>query len=144
MDIEIREPRTKKEFEDYYNLRYKILRKPWNQPPGSEKDELEDKSIHILACSRGKVIGCSRIHFNSPEEAQIRYMAVDQRFRSKGIGQRMLKELESRAAEHDEKYIVLNAREAAVHFYESNGYRVIGESPTMFGTVKHKKMRKDL
>ncbi len=79
MEIEIRAPKTKKEQEEYYNLRWEILRKPWNQPKGSEKDEYENDAIHIAAFVNGKIIGVGRIHFNSKEEAQIRYMAVCKR-----------------------------------------------------------------
>ena len=76
----IKEPKTKEEFEQYYDLRWKILRQPWNQPRGSEKDEKENESIHIMLIHNDKVIGCGRGHFNSPTEAQIRYMAVEEGF----------------------------------------------------------------
>ena len=39
--ITIIEPQTPKEFEAYYLLRYEVLRKPWKQPFGSEKDDME-------------------------------------------------------------------------------------------------------
>lgn len=44
----VKQPKTKEDFEKYYDLRYRILRKPWNQPRGSEKDELEKESFHIM------------------------------------------------------------------------------------------------
>ena len=50
------EPQTPKEFEAYYLLRFEILRKPWKMPAGSEKDELENESIHIMACDENKNI----------------------------------------------------------------------------------------
>lgn len=46
MNIKICEP-SDENFEEYYYLRWKVLRKPWNQPIGSEKDELE-KTAYIL------------------------------------------------------------------------------------------------
>ena len=46
-NINIKEPVTEEEFEQYYILRWRILRQPWNQPRGSEKDDKENKSIHI-------------------------------------------------------------------------------------------------
>jgi len=33
-------PLSKEDFELMYNLRWKILRKPWHQPKGSEKDDI--------------------------------------------------------------------------------------------------------
>ena len=50
IDINIESPKTKNDFIKYYYLRWKLLRKPHNQPKGSELDELErltrpDKSV---------------------------------------------------------------------------------------------------
>ena len=63
-NINIREPVTKEEFEQYYILRWRILRKPWNQPFGSEKDDKENQSIHIIACIDEKIFGVGRGHFS--------------------------------------------------------------------------------
>ncbi|MDP8204542.1 MAG: hypothetical protein P9L95_08440, partial [Candidatus Tenebribacter mawsonii] len=77
-NIVIREPKTEQDFELYYDLRWQILRKPWNQLKGSEQDETDKDSIHIIAIKGDKVIGCGRGHFNSKEQGQIRYMAVNE------------------------------------------------------------------
>ena len=133
-----------KQFEDYYELRWRVLRKPWNQPRGSEKDELEDKSIHIMACDGDKIVGVARLHFNSKEEAQIRYMAVDENYRRRGIGSMMLQRSEEIAKERGASHIVLNARENAVGFYEKNGYKIVEKSYVLFGEIQHYKMMKKL
>ncbi len=142
--MKVREPRTKKEYKRYYDLRWRILRKPWNQPRGSEKDELEGQSIHLMACEKGKVVGMGRVHFNSPKEAQIRYMAVEESLQGKGVGTRVLRELEKRAERKGAGHIILNARESAVGFYKKNGYRIVGNAHTLFGVIPHYKMRKKL
>ena len=36
--MKVLEPKTKEDFKKYYDLRWRILRKPWNQPRGSEKE----------------------------------------------------------------------------------------------------------
>ncbi len=140
------EPKTREDFRRYYYLRWKILRKPWNQPKGSEIDDnLEDKSIHLMICvENGRPIGVARLHFNNCEEAQIRYMAVDHDFQRKGVGTMLLKELERRAKNRGSRYIILNARENAVGFYKKNGYTIIGESYILFDTIHHFKMKKNL
>ena len=56
----------------------------------SEVGEFDDKAIHIAAYDGDKITGVARLHFNSREEAQIRYMAVDKDYRNKGIGSKML------------------------------------------------------
>ncbi len=49
MEIEIRSPKTELEWVNYYDLRYRILRQPWNQPIGSEKMR-ETVRVFIWPC----------------------------------------------------------------------------------------------
>lgn len=142
--IKVREPKTKSEYQKYYDLRWRILRKPWNQPEGSEKDELETHSIHRMAWEKGKPIGVGRVHFNSSKEAQVRYMAVEEDLRGRGVGTILLEELEKTAKRKGADHMVLNARESAVDFYKKRGYRIIGKAHTLFGVIPHYKMRKEL
>ncbi len=139
----IKEPVTKEEFKQYYNLRWRILRKPWNQPLGSEKDDKENQSIHIIACINDQIVGCGRGHFNSQTEAQIRYMAVEKDFSGKGIGTKILKALEKKLTEKGAKTIILNARVKAVTFYTKLGYEIVEKSQTMFGEIEHFWMKKE-
>ena len=142
--MKITEPKTKEDFDKYHDLRWRILRKPWDQPKGSEKDDLEDESIHLMACSGGGVCGVARAHFNSPGEAQIRYMAVDEPYRGKGIGSKLLGELEKRIKQKGGRQVTLNAREIAVGFYEDHGYEIVAKAHTLYGCIEHFKMRKRL
>jgi ribosomal protein S18 acetylase RimI-like enzyme len=142
--MKAREPKTKKEYERYYDLRWRILREPWNQPRGSEKDELEGQSIHLMACEKGKPVGVGRVHFNSSKEAQIRYMAVEEGLQGKGVGTIILRELEKSAKRKAADHIILNARESAVGFYKKHGYRIVGKAHTLFRVIPHYKMRKKL
>lgn len=144
MEIVIREAQTEKEFDRYYKLRWEVLRRPWNQPKGSEKDEHEDKATHIIACINNKIVGVGRIHFNSEKEAQIRYMAVKARCQRKGIGSLILKELERIAKEKGADYIVLNARENVTDFYKVHGYEILEKAHTLFGSILHWRMQKKL
>ena len=141
----ITEPISEKDFELYYDLRWRILRKPWDQPRGTEKDDIEDKAIHIMVCNEdGIPIGVGRAHFNSKDEAQIRFMAVEEEWRGEGIGGMILSKLEEKIKEKDAKHIVLNARDIAIDFYEKHGYEIVKEAHTLFDVIPHYKMRKDL
>jgi len=142
--MKVGKPRTKKEYQKYYDLRWRILRKRWNQPMGSEKDELEGQSIHLMACEKGQHLGVGRVHFSSSKEAQIRYMAVEEGLQGKGIGTIILKELEKSAKRKGANHIILNARESAVGFYKKQGYRIVGKASTLFRVIPHYKMRKKL
>lgn len=141
----IRPPTTESEFETYYALRWRILREPWNQPPGSEKDEFEGEAIHLAAWDdRGKIIGVGRVHRVVENQGQIRYMAVDPAQRGQGVGKALLQELEERAIELGILEITLHAREDSVRFYRENGYQVLRASHTLFGVVPHFELRKRL
>ena len=143
-NIKISEPKTPQQFKAYYALRWLILRKPWNQPPGTEKDELEEKSIHLIAVLNNKVIGCGRGHFITPAQAQIRWMAVAVAYRESGVGTEILKELEKRLIKKGAEEIILKAREKAVSLYEKQGYEIYDDGEIMFGEIMHYWMRKIL
>lgn len=142
--VTLREPRSPEEFEQYYALRWRVLREPWEQPRESEKDEHEADAVHLTAWVEGTLAGVGRLHFNSPTEAQIRYMAVEENYRNRGMGAEILRELENRARQRGARAIVLNARDRAVHFYQKNGYRIQGKGGSLFDSVAHWAMRKDL
>ena len=143
--MKIIEPKTDDEIEKYFNLRYEILRKPWNQPFSSTRDEWEDQSIHVLMLDENnEAIACGRLQLNSKEEGQIRSMAVRTDLQGKGLGKKIMDYIEAKANDMHLKTIILDARINAVEFYERCGYKVIGESYLLFGVIPHFKMEKKL
>ena len=141
--ITIRQPSSAEEFEHYFRLRWKILRRPWGQPEGSERDEMEEQTFHAAAFTEdGQVVGAARLQFNSEAEAQVRYMAVAKQVQRQGIGMALLRHLEEYARKKGAKVVVLDARESAVPFYLKLGYEIVGDSYLLFGDILHKKMRK--
>ena len=141
--MKIIEPGSTDELKKYFDLRYEILRKPWNQPYSSTKDEWEDQSIHILMLDENEdAIACGRLQINSKTEGQIRSMAVRTDLQGKGLGKKIIEYIEQKAKELKLKTIILDARINAVKFYESCGYVVVGESYLLFGIIPHFKMEK--
>jgi len=137
-------PSTPDEYQRYYELRWKILRAPWNQPRGSEQDELEQTSNHLMVIDDHQaVIGVGRLHFNTISKAQIRYMAIATEQQRQGTGTLLLKALEDKAVELGAARIVLDAREQALGFYRKQGYTLEGPGHVLFNTIPHVKMRKD-
>ena len=68
----IKSPETKNDFNLYYDLRWNILRKPYNQKKGSEKDTKELVSYHIMAyLPNNKVIGVGRIHEDKKQKLKL-------------------------------------------------------------------------
>lgn len=145
MRYKIIEPETEDELEKYFNLRYEILRKPWNQPLSSTKDEWEGQSIHVLMLDeKNEAVACGRLQLNPNEEGQIRSMAVRNDMQGKGLGTQIIAYIEAKAKELKLKNITLDARINAIKFYERCGYMVEGESYLLFGTIQHYRMEKKL
>ena len=144
MIITLCKPLTVDEFVSYYHFRWKILRKPWNQPKGSERDGKDKTSIHrmIIEESTNQIIAVGRLHFNTKKEAQIRYMAVADGYQGQGLGSKILRALEKIALEQGVRWIILQARWNAVQFYKNNGYEIVKKSYILFGEIQHWLMRK--
>ncbi|HEY6905818.1 MAG TPA: GNAT family N-acetyltransferase [Ignavibacteriaceae bacterium] len=140
----ITEPISSQDFERYFDLRWRMLREPWKQPRGTEKDELEERALHIMVCQDDRVpVAVGRAHFNTDIEAQIRFMAVEPRFQKTGLGSVVLKRLEDEVRQLGAQYVILHSRDTAVQFYEHHGYKVVSRSHTLFETVPHFLMKKE-
>ena len=51
-----RAPITEQEFEQYYHLRWQVLRQPWQQPVGSERDTIEQTCIHRMIIDENNTV----------------------------------------------------------------------------------------
>ena len=141
--IKIIKPANKKELEDYYHLRWLVLRKPWNKEPGTERDQSDAAAVHFMAVIDDKPIGVARLHYNSEQEAQLRYMAIHEDFQQKGIGKALLDEIEKEAKSNGAKELILHARGYAVNFYKKNNYLVVEKSYLLFDSIQHYLMKKE-
>ena len=124
----LRSPSSPADWDAYFDLRWRILRAPWDQPRGSERDSEDKSAFHLLLIDpAGTALACGRFHQLSPGEAQIRYMAVAENARGCGYGRRILDGLEAEAWVQGVRKIVLNSREDVTEFCRKRGYQVIGE-----------------
>lgn len=139
----VRPPQTKEEFERYRDLRWKVLRAPFNQPRITEEDDEGTEDFPIMVCEvDGIPIGVGRAHFISEDEAQIRSISVEPEWEGKGIGSIVLRELEKIVFEKGTRRIIIHARNNAIEFYKKNGYESVGPSYTLFGNIEHTLMEK--
>jgi GNAT superfamily N-acetyltransferase len=143
-DFDIRAPETEPEWQAYFDLRFRVLRKPWGQPPGSERDELEETAIHAALWLGKELIAVGRAHWQEEKIAQVRYMAVEPAYQGKGYGACVLHYLEAKVKIEGGEMIRLNARENALSFYENNGYKITDRGPNLYGVIPHFKMEKYL
>jgi ribosomal protein S18 acetylase RimI-like enzyme len=138
-------PVTAADFEQYYRLRYEVLRAPWQQAPGSEKAADDATATHVLMLNdAGTAVGVCRLHLPTPAEAQIRFMAIQPDYQGQGLGKKLLQYAEDKAREQGASYITLQARENALAFYRSCGYTVLAKTHLLFGVIQHYQMRKEL
>jgi len=143
--IKVVEPKSIEEFESYFQLRWEILRKPWGQPKGSERDESDFVGFNRMVLNeKGHPIGVGMLLINSVQEAQIRFMAVSENCQGMKVGTQLMDCLESIACEHKCAHIILQSRENAVKFYEKNGFKVVEKSYLLFGEIQHFLMQKNL
>ncbi|WP_018476678.1 GNAT family N-acetyltransferase [Pontibacter roseus] len=143
--MKIIEPATPEEFHQYYRLRYDTLRRPWNQPEGSERAEDDASAIHaMLVDEAGEAVGVCRLHLHTPQEGQIRFMGIREDKQGQRLGDQLLTYMEERAKGLGASRMTLQARENAVNFYRRNGYAMEEKSHLLFGTIQHYKMAKQL
>ncbi|WP_083494200.1 bifunctional GNAT family N-acetyltransferase/hotdog fold thioesterase [Colwellia sp. MT41] len=140
-----RSPKSSLEFEQYYQLRWQVLRQPWGQTLGSERDKLEQESIHRMVIDENnKVLAVGRLEKSSQFSGQIRFMAVSPAAQGQGLGRKIIKALELQAQKLGITNLTLNARENALFFYQKLGYQSHGFSHLLFDEIKHFAMSKTL
>jgi len=140
-----RPPQTHAEWQSYRDLRWRVLRAPWNQPPAVDAGEDQEDCLHaMIADDAGGAIAVGRIIFRADGEAQIRSMATAEDRRGLGLGRQIMEYLEQAARRREMRAIFLNARDNAVGFYAKLGYEPVGEGPLLFGCIPHTAMKKSL
>ncbi len=142
MEIEIRSPKSEVEWEQYYSLRYRILRQPWNQPRGSERNEGDEIGLHFALYENEILKAIARLDINDEKSAQVRFMAVETEIQRKGYGKQVMLAVESYCKSISISEIILHAREVAIPFYESLDYQLVEKSHLLFNEIQHHLMSK--
>lgn len=140
----VKQAGSKEEVSRIIDLRYDVLRKPWNQPIDTASDDLEMQSINAYIEDEGKVIACGRLQDNGGGVGQVRFMAVADAYQGKGLGNLIMAFLEEKAAEQGLHTLELQARINAVAFYERNGYTIREKTFLLWGIIQHYLMSKQL
>jgi N-acetylglutamate synthase-like GNAT family acetyltransferase len=138
----IHSPKTPEEWDQYFDLRYRVLREPWKQARGSERNEGDAHAEHYAYFQDECIVGVGRLDVMSPTQCQIRFMAVESKKQGTGIGKALMLHMEKRAWEHGAQEIILHAREIALPFYENLNYKIMEKSHLLFGEIQHYLMSK--
>jgi GNAT superfamily N-acetyltransferase len=113
------------------DLRHAVLRKGFPREAAMFAGDDEPTTRHFAAVADGRVIGCATIHLNSYDGQaawQLRGMAVEQGFRSRGVGSLLLDAVEQSVRQDSPiRLMWANARTPARPFYQRNGWAVVSE-----------------
>ncbi|GAA0483749.1 MULTISPECIES: bifunctional GNAT family N-acetyltransferase/hotdog fold thioesterase [Tatumella] len=124
----LRVPRTALELERYFRFRWEMLRKPLQQPEGSEREAWDATAHHqMVVDEQNNPVAVGRLYINGDYEASIRFIAVDPALRGKGLGTLLIMTLESVARQEGVKRVTCSAREDAIEFFAKLGYINQGE-----------------
>ena len=130
------------EYELECRLREEVLRRPLGLWLTGEDLANEENQLHFGLFEPGNhLVACVVAVGLSPTEARIRQMAVSPSHQRRGLGRRILRELESDLKARGFRRLVMKARMSAAGFYEKLGYAVVGEEFVDI-TVPHVTMTK--
>lgn len=142
--MEIRTPQTDLEWENYFDLRFRILRKPLQQPVGSEKNDGDATGIHFALYENQVLKAIARLDLQTEKVAQVRFVAVENNSQEKGFGKKIMLEIEDYCKQNQLVKIELQARENAVPFYLSLQYELIEPTHVLFEKIQHFLMTKQI
>lgn len=143
--FKVKSAKTEEEITRILQLRYVILRKPWNQPIDTATDSIELNCVNAYIENEAKeIIACGRLQENENKIGQIRFMAVSQDYQGKGLGKLILDFLEGESKKMNLDCIELQARENAVDFYKKCDYHIKEKSFLLWGIIQHFLMEKKI
>lgn len=141
----IRLPTNDQEWQIYYDLRYRVLREPLGQPRGSEQNEGDVTGQHFAYWENGELLAIARLDKDVNEGVyQVRFVAVEFNQQGKGLGKLIMLAIEETVRENGGNKLILHARENALEFYKSLGYKMVEKSYLLFDQIQHYFMIKEL
>ena len=126
--------------DDYWQmvqLRERILRKPLGLSFSKEELNEEAEDVLIGSYDDDELIATCLLRRVNGDTMKLRQMAVHEKCQGKGIGENIVHYAENIARDKGCRYIIMNARDTAVGFYERCGYSIYGEPFEEVGLPHH-------
>jgi GNAT superfamily N-acetyltransferase len=117
-------------FAEIVDLRYHVLRAGLPRDAAHFPGDYDSTTVHLAAKDGKAIVACATVLVNQWEgeiACQLRGMAVAQGYQRRGLGARLLGEIERVAAENGVGIIWANARTPAAGFYQKHGWEIVSE-----------------
>lgn len=131
------------EYQQVYDLREAILRKPIGLSLANEDLSKDKEDIIFSASEGGNIIGCLMLTHKDADTIKFRQMAVAEEMQGKKIGNLLMEAAEELSRNKGYKKVSLHARETAAGFYSKLGYAITSGLFTEVG-IPHYVMEKDI
>lgn len=128
-------------YKDSLEIRLEIFIQEQGYPDGSEIDELEEHTTHLVFYENEQAIATSRIYSIEKNTYRIERVAVRKEARKRGLGAKLIQEAEAKITALGGKQITLKSEDIAINFYKKMGYEAIGNEIIEYG-FSHQKMVK--
>jgi ribosomal protein S18 acetylase RimI-like enzyme len=110
------------EYETECMLRWEALGKPLGLPPDPELIAQDEKSMHLIAVEKKKIIGCVCFLAHNAFDGEIFQMAVSEEYQGRGFGRKLMHTMEQALYEKGFRQLRVFAGQEAEGFYEKMGY----------------------
>ena len=141
--ITVRLATTKEELATAVAIRYRVFVQEQGVSLEEDVDGADAFATHALALLDGQPVGTGRVVYLPMDEAKIGRMAVELRWRRRGVASLLLAFLEQQARLQSARRAVLDSQCYIKAFYAHRGYREEGEV-FMDAGIEHIRMSKDL
>ncbi len=109
-----------------FRLRHVVFVEEQNVPEDMELDEFDKDAVHVVSKDGDKIVGTGRMVIEG-DRGRIGRMAVEKDVRGRGIGTKIMAQLEKEAHQRRLTEIYLHAQVHAKKFYEDLGYTPRGD-----------------
>ena len=140
--------KSKEELNLGFALRIEVFVKEQNVPMELEIDEKDnsENTVHIGYFNGDKLIGVARLVDMDKDVIHIGRVAIDRKYRGRGIGHELIIGCENIAQQILKRKIIieLSAQIQAENFYKSLGYNRVNDTIYLDAGIEHVDMMKEI
>ena len=112
---------------DAHTVRRTVFIDEQDVPAALEMDEKDDAARHLVAYDGEQPVGTARLREPQPGVGKVERVAVIASYRERGLGMRLMTELEVLAAELGHVELRLHAQTSVEGFYHKLGYTTVSD-----------------